>query len=323
MPQTRETSGRWYKRRLPLLGQVPRENSHRPPLSGTLLPIVCEVVPRYRRGIVRLEKVRTQNVTRPPLNGALVPVLIEVRVRAFRGLVRLSAVPPPPVKISGFPHPNLVLAPGWSRMARGLQYLGPMHRTNPTPPAVRPFDYLRTPLAQGQRHPAWSRLPATKIIVVPPPNPPPPVPPDRVYRRRASVATTFTLRADVATLLVIRASVKTTFTVRASDPMSVPSNFAFFQGEDVLLKFQLTPPQDMTGWGLTCSVKNQLGGPLQFNPAVTITDAGRGQFQASLPRAQTSTLAPGDYVWDVRRTDSGSNTVLAHGELTCKQPVTP
>lgn len=120
----------------------------------------------------------------------------------------------------------------------------------------------------------------------------------------------------------LRAATVTTWALRASQAMSVPSNISFFQGEDLELDFTLTPPQDMTGWTLTSSVKDKLGGTLQFNPTVTITDAGRGLFKAVWPRGNTTALAPGDYVWDMRRTDAGKNTVLAHGEATCKQPVT-
>jgi hypothetical protein len=105
--------------------------------------------------------------------------------------------------------------------------------------------------------------------------------------------------------------------------MSVQSNIAFFQGEDVVLNFQLTPPQDVSTWSFASSVKDKLGGTLQFSPAVSVTDGGRGRFKLTLTRTNTSALAPGDYVWDVRRTDSGNNSVLAHGEMTVKQAVTP
>ena len=105
--------------------------------------------------------------------------------------------------------------------------------------------------------------------------------------------------------------------------MSVQSNIAFFQGEDVTLNFTMVPPTDITGWTITSTVKDKLGGTVQFNPTVTIVDSGRGKYKASWPRANTSTLSPGDYVWDTRRTDSGANTLLSHGEATVRQPVTP
>jgi hypothetical protein len=104
--------------------------------------------------------------------------------------------------------------------------------------------------------------------------------------------------------------------------MSAQSNIPFFQGEDLTLNFQMVPPTDITGWTFTSTVKDKLGGTVQFNPVVTVLDAGRGRFKAVWPRANTSALAVGDYVWDVRRVDSGNNAVLAHGEATCRQPVT-
>lgn len=105
--------------------------------------------------------------------------------------------------------------------------------------------------------------------------------------------------------------------------MSVQSNLVFFQGEDILLTFTMNPPTDITGWTLTGTIKDKLGGTTQFTYTPTITDAGRGVFTVSWTRGQTSALAaPGDYVWDVRRTDSGKNTVLAHGQIKLKQPVT-
>jgi hypothetical protein len=127
----------------------------------------------------------------------------------------------------------------------------------------------------------------------------------------------------VGTVLKLRASVGTIYYLRASQAMSVPSNISFFQGEDVQLNFYVTPPTDVTGWTLTGTVKDKLGGTVQFTFTPSILDAGRGWIQVTWPRSNTSALTPGDYVWDVRRTDSGKNTVLANGEATVKQAVTP
>jgi hypothetical protein len=125
----------------------------------------------------------------------------------------------------------------------------------------------------------------------------------------------------VGAVWALTTTARTTFNLVTG--MSVQANIPFFQGEDLTLNFTLVPLTDITGWTLTSTVKDKLGGTTQFNPAVSITDAGRGKFQATWTRAQTSALSPGDYVWDVRRTDPGSNSVLAHGEATCRQPVTP
>jgi hypothetical protein len=133
----------------------------------------------------------------------------------------------------------------------------------------------------------------------------------------------FWLRAAAVVAFHPCAAVGTVFNLRASEAMSVPSNLSFFQGEDIQLNFAVTPPADITGWTLTGTVQNKLGGATQFTFTPSIQDAGRGWFQASFARAQTSNLSPGDYVWDIRRTDAGKNAVLAHGEITIKQPVTP
>jgi hypothetical protein len=137
----------------------------------------------------------------------------------------------------------------------------------------------------------------------------------------ASAGTRLNLTASARAKLVLAAEARTTFYLGAG--VSVQANIPFFQGEDLTLYFTLTPLTDVTGWTIVSTLKDKLGGTVQFNPAITITDAGRGKFQAVWTRAQTGALAVGDYVWDVRRTDAGNNTVLAHGEATCRQPVTP
>jgi hypothetical protein len=346
----RSQSQKWYKRRLPWVGWAGVLNIVRPPLNRALLPIVCEVLPRTHRGFVWNPCRRTQNVV--VLHRSIQFIVREFSPRTHRGFVwlptlrqqntvvfhRTKIVPrhkflfpreqgtiivvraPHPPRIGARPVSvtPLVIHPGL-RSTRGFVWRSLAYLITPQI-KVRPL----TAVVSNQPVQVAHRSRGIAARIRPPaPQPPVPQPPHRTYRLHASVATTLRLRGEVVTTLLLRASVKTTHFRRASDSMSVPSNFQFFQGEDVLLKFQLTPPQDMTGWSLMCSIKDKLGGTLQFNPAFIITDAGRGQFQASLPRSSTSALSPGDYVWDIRRTDSGANTVLAHGECTCKQPVTP
>jgi hypothetical protein len=43
----------------------------------------------------------------------------------------------------------------------------------------------------------------------------------------------------------------------------------------------------------------------------------------AIPSSATSSVPPGRYVWDCRRTDSGSRTTLADGYLDLRQEVTP
>jgi hypothetical protein len=104
--------------------------------------------------------------------------------------------------------------------------------------------------------------------------------------------------------------------------MSVTSSIVFFRGEDVTLNFTMRPPTDITGWTLTFTVRDKLGGTTQFTKTPTLTSATLGQFRVTIASSDTSGLAVGRYVWDVRREDSGNKTTLADGYLTLKQEVT-
>jgi hypothetical protein len=112
----------------------------------------------------------------------------------------------------------------------------------------------------------------------------------------------------------------------ASALMSITSNLVFFRGEDVTVTFTTNPPADITGWTMTFTVRDKLGGTSQFTKTVgsgiTLTNAPLGQFQVTIASADTSSLAVGRYVWDVRREDSGHKTTLADGYIDLRQEVT-
>ena len=103
--------------------------------------------------------------------------------------------------------------------------------------------------------------------------------------------------------------------------MSISSKIEFFRGEDILLKFSMTPVEDITGWTLSFKVADTIGGTVQFTKTPTITDGPRGEFQVAIASADTSALTVGRYVWDVRRTDSGSKTTLADGWIDLRREV--
>ncbi len=104
--------------------------------------------------------------------------------------------------------------------------------------------------------------------------------------------------------------------------MSVTSHLSFFRGEDLTLDFQMTPPVDVTGWTITLKIADSLGGSVQVTKTASITDGPRGRFRVTLASADTAALAVGRYVWDARRTDSGSKATLADGTLDLRQEVT-
>jgi hypothetical protein len=107
--------------------------------------------------------------------------------------------------------------------------------------------------------------------------------------------------------------------------MSITSNLSWFRGEDVTIDFQMAPPADITGWSISFTLKDTLGGSTQtgFPLAAGVIDGPRGRFRVAIPSSATSSIPAGRYVWDCRRTDPGNKTTLADGWLDLKQEVTP
>ena len=82
-----------------------------------------------------------------------------------------------------------------------------------------------------------------------------------------------------------------------------------YQGEDVTLDFTMNPVIDITGWTLLLTVK---GG---FTAGGSVVSGPLGTFTVALTDDNTDSLIPRKYLYDVWRTDSGSERVLARGEF--------
>ena|SRR6266446_2969736 len=104
------------------------------------------------------------------------------------------------------------------------------------------------------------------------------------------------------------------------------------RAQDLTLRASMNPPRDLTGWTIQFRIRDAVGGAsslLKTTAAgITIADAGRGILSISLARADTASLTPSNglaagkgYVWEVRRTDTGSETVLARGQLILEQEI--
>jgi hypothetical protein len=163
-------------------------------------------------------------------------------------------------------------------------------------------------LAAQQQGAAWMR---GRIVFL---GPPPPGPLTRRFLRWA--------RADIA---LRRAARSDTRFARGASIMSVTSSLSFFRGEDVTVDFQMTPPADITGWTISYTLKDTLGGTTQngFPLTATIVDGPGGRFRVAIASGLTAGLAVGRYVWDARRIDAGNKTTLADGYLDLRQEVTP
>lgn len=81
-------------------------------------------------------------------------------------------------------------------------------------------------------------------------------------------------------------------------------------------------PVNLDGFTLTMTVKalrSDAEAALVLSPA--IVDAAGGVFEIRMTAAQTAALAPGDYAFDVVRTDNGQRVRLMGGRLVVKRGV--
>lgn len=108
--------------------------------------------------------------------------------------------------------------------------------------------------------------------------------------------------------------------------MAERNNLAIYKGETVVQPFQqiiqgTTTPVDITTWTIVCTVRRKSAGNVLLTPLVTITSSFQGLYNISLTHAQTLSLNAGVYVYDIQRTDGGSEAVLSIGSFTVQQEV--
>lgn len=103
--------------------------------------------------------------------------------------------------------------------------------------------------------------------------------------------------------------------------MAQPNDLACFRGEDITYTFTMNPVEDITAWTIAFTARRLMtDATALFTIAGSVTDASGGVFTIPLSAANTS-QAPGQYVYDIWRTDSGSATPLSIGTWTIKQGV--
>src|SRR5438105_4775066 len=114
--------------------------------------------------------------------------------------------------------------------------------------------------------------------------------------------------------------------------MAPEQTLRLIRSQDLTLRAALTRPRDITGWAVSFIVRPVLGGSASITKTVgsgiTLADPGKGVLTIALAKADTSgltvssALAAGQgYVWEIKRTDSGSNVVLARGQLILEQEI--
>ena len=109
--------------------------------------------------------------------------------------------------------------------------------------------------------------------------------------------------------------------------MAVEQNIAFYVGEDITLDdtiYEDGAPATISSWQITCIVKNSAGTTvLTYTVGTGILVSTSPIARIIIPRADTKSLTPGQYDYEVCRTDSGENAVLTIGKLTLRARVYP
>jgi len=109
--------------------------------------------------------------------------------------------------------------------------------------------------------------------------------------------------------------------------MAEHENISMFRGEDKVLQVTLDPVVNITGWALTFTLRLTTGEATALiektvGAGIVITGGATGVFQVTLADTDTIGFQPGKYVFDCKRTDAGSETILVYGTLTLLAEVT-
>ena len=103
--------------------------------------------------------------------------------------------------------------------------------------------------------------------------------------------------------------------------MAVLNDIEIYKGEDIIIRFTMSPVVDISGWTMVFTVKKSyVSASPTFAVNGTITDGPAGKFQFAIPSA-TTTINAGDYVHDATRTDSGNYKVLSSGPFVVRHGV--
>lgn len=108
------------------------------------------------------------------------------------------------------------------------------------------------------------------------------------------------------------------------------ANVNIYKGNDWVISFSpnvTVTNTNISGWTLSFNVRLRYSLAIILTKTPVITSAAAGLFTVTGAAADTTGAAPplstpGDYVYDVARTDSGAQDTLAIGTFTVKPEVT-
>lgn len=103
----------------------------------------------------------------------------------------------------------------------------------------------------------------------------------------------------------------------------IPRTSYWFRTETKVLEFTIyqadgVTPENITGYSITfefCQNDYTTVYSKTVGSGIVLTDAVNGVLQVTVDPADTSALTPGVYRYALKRTDAGSEAVLAHGTV--------
>lgn len=97
-------------------------------------------------------------------------------------------------------------------------------------------------------------------------------------------------------------------------------NLYWYKGEDVLISAAFSGTQSISGWTLSFTIRDEYGGSIliqkTIGSGISVTSAANGTFTITITSANTNidyNTYLGNFPYDVSRTDSGNEQVLATG----------
>ena len=106
---------------------------------------------------------------------------------------------------------------------------------------------------------------------------------------------------------------------------STNTNLSMHKQEDEVFSVTVSPAQDITGWNFKFTVLQDYAATTALvsktsGSGISITLASAGTLTVTVVKADTASLTPRAYVYQLRRTDSGSESVIQWGTFVLLPP---
>jgi hypothetical protein len=140
------------------------------------------------------------------------------------------------------------------------------------------------------------------------------------------------LDADATSRFFLDSFAQSLWSLVMANTMPPEQVIRLIRGQDLTLRYLMRPPQDITGWSVTWTMRDSVGGnsiiTKSVGSGITLTYPTKGILDVALAASDTAAVTPTvslgsglGYVWEIKRTDTGNNLVLARGSLILEQGI--